>query len=562
MSALASSRPTATLRLPGGDTFVRDPEAPVLRLAAGSAEARALEKRLQRLAAGPFLVPTARTGEHGAELAFPVSPADAPLEAASLEHQDDPDAFRIGLTLAATLLECGAAAGEAREPIVLAPAFVRWVNGQGFRSFAVPAAATSLARWADAPPELLAWTAPEQLVSGGLASGTFAAGASLHAWFVGTVDPPLLGSGDWLTRRLRGRIGQPGRLRGAVAQALPPGFHQEADDLVRLVLELLAPRPGARAGLDAARARLAALSAALSPRRLAARLEHEGRADLARRVAGRWAEEDAELWGVLARLDAEAGRPADALGAALQGARAGDADARDLALRIARAAAAAPDGQATAMTAAEALRELVDDDDARLALADLEAHLGRSDAALRLLSQPGATPWREMRRCMVRARAHADLGAWPAVSGAVEAAALLLRDAPADGAGPLARAAEAYLLLLDGIAHFGAVAQLSEPEYLALALERFARSAELARALPDPAIAAAALHWIGWLRRFAGGGDGAFATVRLGVDAYLSALGADVADLDRRARAAPPLPWYDLEMIAPRFAGARITEEP
>ncbi|WP_163995576.1 hypothetical protein [Pyxidicoccus caerfyrddinensis] len=556
----AGGRPSTGIRFTrgeaetGGRLRVSVPAAP--------STGRAVE-RLRALPPDLFLVPGA-VEEHAShlELGFPAEPeGTVPLALALPGLRGSPESVVVALSLARFLLEASQAAQEAVLPfVVCGPTLVRYTPraAKPWRLAAVPGRGLTLGDWARSEQELLGWMAPEVLLSGEVRDAAYLAGAALLHWFSGDGLPAGVTGRERLHRAVRGRVEGTGRLAEGIVAALPTSLSEEAGQLERLIREVLPPAPSRRNTAAVMEARLTQLEQALPARRLATRWEYEGRRDLALALLERLSGfgPAGTAFDLEARLREEGGDLRGALAAWRRSFEAGEEEALRGLVGVLRRAAFQPLPERALVAEGLAVLDARRGEEAaealRLSLADIEARaLGEKDRAAARLQAPHQRPWNEARRLLLLARLLAERGDCVGASKRVQAGLRILESGP-DGQHPLGRYVRAYLLLVDGVANFGAIGTLNEPRYLAECYPLFAGALTEALEIGAKALAEAAVHWLGFIVRYAQQlALPVTGTVKLGVEAFLQS--RDLLEYARSPRFAgmPPLPWYDGDALFP-----------
>jgi hypothetical protein len=439
----------------------------------------------------------------------------------------------------------------------LSPEQLVYFPGQvgGWRVLALPPANLSMADWAQADPRVWMWAAPELVLGRASSSRHYALGAALHVLLAGDLFPPLLPPRERFRRLLRGRVGLPQQLRGAIAAALPASFDNEGLVLERFILDLLIPEAGRRPAADEVERRFTELERALAPRRLAARWEHEGHPELALELLEQLAllaPEASVPWATVARLKMTGGDLPGALAAAARGFP-GDEDAARMFRMLLRRLAES--GNATRASLEEAIALLESSphfsDETRLAIAHIEARYLDSEAALGHLQEPLADGWNEVRRAVLRARLLLEREEYEQVSRLSTDARARLVGMP--GLPRAARYAEAYLLLLDGVANFGAVGRYKNPAFFGDAFQALSRSLECALSVGLDELRDVALRWLGWMGGFASQSPSpTISILHTVIQAYLS---SRRLELPEGQELPPEVPWYDAEFLLPESDG-------
>lgn len=467
---------------------------------ADRAKLRDFVARTRDLDPGCFVVPEGLE-ERAASLSLLYAPEDAravPVgQAIHAWRRYLPASVSLLLGLAQFLLRVPGWLMEARlGASIVSPVQVRYTprSERPFRLLVLPPAHPTLADVADADQDAWIWLPPEVLAGRVQAGAAYAAGAALHHGFTGNLFPEALGARERLHRLLSGRIGSPAKLAAAIASALPLSMRDEASGLERLTLSLLEADPAQRPADEEAR-----------------RLLDE--------VAG-VAQQERLLWHAAA---SRAGPP-DLLVDAIEALERGAAPL---------------------------------DDRSRLFLAHVEArHLDRRDAAVARLERPCQGTWAKAARAMLLARLLCDGAEYARVSRLVKEGCAAVRCMPAGG-GTSGRVIHAYLLLLDGVANYGAVAQLQQLDYMSDSFKAFIASLDVARELGHEALIDINVHWLGWIARFAEISPAPLmGVVHTGVRAYLWATGLFERAQAMSARPPPGVPWYGEDLLLPHGVDA------
>ncbi len=551
-------------RLPVGEIHAGTGEPIRVRLLGplGSAERlRAWFLQAQRLDRRLFLVPEPLEDASGETwlVYAPETQEGRTFAEAMLEWRRSPRTRLPWLILLGRFLAQWARAQEMPEAglFPLSPGQLVHLPGRtgGWRVLALPPANLSIADWTQADPRVWMWAAPELVLGRASSSQHYAFGAALHVLLAGDLFPPLLAPRERFLRLLRGRVGLPQQLRGAIAAALPASFGNEGLSLERFILDLLIPEAGRRPAADEVERRFTELERALSPRRLAARWEHEGYPELALELLEQLAllaSEGSVPWATVARLRMTCGDLPGALAAAARGLP-DDEDAARMFRRLLRRSAES--GNATRASLKEAIALLESSahfgDETRLVIAHLEARYLDSEAALGHLQEPLADRWNEVRRSVLRARLLLDREEYEQVSRLSTDARARLVGMP--GLHRAARYAEAYLLLLDGVANFGAVGRYKNPSFFGDAFQSLSRSLECALLAGHDELRDVALRWLGWMGAFASQSPSpTISILHTVIQAYLS---SRRLELPEGQELPPEVPWYDAEFLLPESDG-------
>ena len=171
-------------------------------------------------------------------------------------------------------------------------------------------------------------------------------------------------------------------------------------------------------------------------------------------------------------------------------------------------------------------------------------HLGERTDRLGVSHRRFTSRWNDATGRLLQARLLLTSGqAYNQVSRLCKEARGLYQSMPEEG-GRAGLYATAYLCLLDGVAHIGAVAAYRNDSFYNDAFEAFARALELAMRANHESLIQTCLRWFGWLGRFVAAVPGpASSVLSTGIDAVLGSHG-----LTRDSVAAlgvPEVPWYD-----------------
>jgi hypothetical protein len=436
-------------------------------------------------------------------------------------------------------------------------------RAQPFRLIVLPAAEATLADWAHTGSDAWLWTAPEVMLGKASNGVAYLIGAALYHSLTGDLFPEGLCERERLQRLLCGRVGSPSKLRVAVAAALPKSMSLERGDLEQLIVELLSPDPARRPPDPEVYRRLGEVARALSAHRLAARWEYEGQRGVALDVLGLHAESAQSsdvAWEAISRLREAKGDFVGALEASAMAVDPGDAGAARHHLRLLCRAAArgAVDRRilADAVVRLDQMSVSSVEETQRLYLSHIQArHLGVPDAALSRLSRPCSGDWAEAVRSVIVARLLSERDEYARVSCLAKEGCARVSAMPGQG-GAGGGYIRSYLLLLDGIAHFGAIGRFNQIEFLGDAFKAFIASLDAAHALDTSSLIDANVHWLGWIARFAQKFPSpSISVVHAGVQAYLEATGLLERARKTSFNGVPGIPWYDADILLPVDAG-------
>jgi hypothetical protein len=520
-------------------------------------------------------------GPRGFEIHYEPQPRDAVALATAIarwrtEPRSAPPAIlglgRFVFEIAGELAARGL--GEA----LVAPATIRLVpdSPDSWRLVPLPTGGMSLADWARAEPEAWLWGTSESVVNGEAVEPVHLLGAALHHALAGALVPEPLPNREKFARLLRGRTVLPARLGAAVRNALPRALEEDAAALERLVLDCLEVVPSLRPRPDSVRVRFEELAEKLAIDRL----------------IRYWGSENQPA--VVARLSELAGRPqppTPAEPAATPGSAPPTAPAPvvpwdeqvprlvargDLVgaleaawndilengpprirfyLAVVQRIAARRPGPSTEVVAAidrlvGTFGEKLDESDI-LRLAHIRMrHLGERADRLGVAHRKFASRWNDAMARLLQARLLLTTGqAYNQVSRLCREARGLYEAMPERG-GKAGLYATAYLHLLDGIAHIGAVSLYQNDSFYQDAFEGFGRALDLAGRAGDDALIRACLSWFAWLGRFTRIAAGPpLSLLSAGIEAVLSSHG--LAPGSAGPAGVPEIPWYDEAQLFP-----------
>ena len=349
-------------------------------------------------------------------------------------------------------------------------------------------------------------------------------GAALHHALAGPLIPGHLPAREQFPRLLRGRMGLPARLGAAVRSALPRSLEEEAAALERLILDCLEPMPGARPSLDSVRERFATLADKLATGRLIRYWGFENQQAIAARLsalvdrppvpAAGEASPRAPVvpWDEQVPKLVQQGDLAGALEAAWNDIQENGPTRIRFYMAVVQRIAARLPGQSTDVAAAVdrlvgAFGGRLDESDV-LRLAHLRMrHLGERADRLGVANRKFESRWNDATARLMQARLLLTTGqAYNQVSRLCKDARGLYASMPEKG-GKAGHYATAYLNLLDGIAHVGAVSLYANESFYNDAFEEFGRALELAtQASHDALIRCLESAGSGWLGRAIVGG--------------------------------------------------------
>jgi hypothetical protein len=268
------------------------------------------------------------------------------------------------------------------------------------------------------------------------------------------------------------------------------------------------------------------LRARLTTERLAARWEYHGRPELATRVAG-------------AHVSSVPEPPVT-----------GRAELAELRRQL---LAGSSSGELAQHIQAIERRHGELDEVSILNIALLEARFGDPSRALLRIRAPLVNRWNEAMRLLLCARLELSAQRLPRVNAHVAEALKLLASMPDQG-GSVGRYSQSYLLLIDSVAHFAAVAAFRSPSYLTDAFDRLARGLRLAAELKADDLVSVGIEWLYWISAYSQLELPGFDVVRLGTSALLECYGHPPA-IAHGEMAVPAAPWFDPDVLFPHTVG-------
>ena len=169
--------------------------------------------------------------------------------------------------------------------------------------------------------------------------------------------------------------------------------------------------------------------------------------------------------------------------------------------------------------------------------------LTHTDEALQWLRRDFSISWYKVVQTILTSRLFAEQAKWIEVMQNCREGRRLVAKMPNAG-GKAGRYAEAYLNLLDGIAHIRAVYQQKSDlqVYLNDAFTRFENAWLHLHQSDSEDLAPAIVSWLLWLAELAGRNP-RLAVLSLGVEAFCQSLSVDLTQ--RQYEGSPPIPWFD-----------------
>jgi hypothetical protein len=194
-------------------------------------------------------------------------------------------------------------------------------------------------------------------------------------------------------------------------------------------------------------------------------------------------------------------------------------------------------------------------DETRIVVAHIEARYLDAEAALRHLQAALEDGWNDARRAVLLARLLIERDEYAQVSRLCLEARAKLVGIP--GHHRAARYAEAYLLLLDGVANFGAIGRYKDLSFFGDAFQALSRALECALSSGFDDVRDSALRWLGWMSAFARQSPApTISILHTVIQAYLS---SRLLELPEGQDLPPEVPWYDAEFLLPEIAGGGHT---
>jgi hypothetical protein len=516
-------------------------------------------------------------GPRGFEIHFEPQPRDAISLATAIKFWriDPQTSIPIILDLGRFVFEvAGELAGRGFGDTLVAPTTIRHVpdSPEPWRLVPLSTSGLALADWARAEPNTWLWNTSETVVAGAALDPVHLLGTALHHGLAGAITPELLSNRAAFARVLRGRTGLHARLGHAIRLALPRSLEDDAAALERLVLDCIEAAPALRPRPASARERFEELARKLATERLIRYWGFENQAAVISRLSAlsnrtpvptpgepspkstptstpavSWDEQVPKL---VARGDL-----AGALEASWNDIQENGPYRIRFYLAIVQRIAARRPGTSTEVS--EAIDRLVAefkdqlDESDILRLAHIRTrHLGERADRLGIAHRKFESRWNDAIARLMQARLLLATGqAYNQVSRLCNEARGLYALMPERG-GKAGLYATAYLQLLDGIAHIGAVSLYKNDSFYKDAFECFGRALELAGKIGDDELIRSCLGWIGWLGRFTSIAHGPpLSLLSAGIDAVLRSHGLTAESV--AASGVPVIPWYDEARLFP-----------
>jgi hypothetical protein len=428
-----------------------------------------------------------------------------------------------------------------------------------WRMLVLPTLNMSLGDLAQADPLTWYWTTPEQLFAKEAVNENYLAGSVLHSCLVGELFPKLLTKREKFQRFMTGRVGLFPNLSKAITSALPGTFTEEGEKLYKFISASLTPQGSSHLDHEQTQQYLQQLADELSAYRLALRWEYEGQPDVALELLCNYAESVAPQnmpWGTIARLKEKAHDLDGTLDAMLKALQFKESDAVRNAINYLYRVAAVYAGlenelffEAAFNKIDYALPDMIDERFA-LQLAYLEVRYLKSDErALLRLERNFHEPWHQVLKLLIKARIVNFQKAFPSVSKLCKQGIGILSKMPGKG-GDDVRYAISYFLILNGIAHVGAVGRFDDPSYLIDAFSHFARALDQAVEIQENELFNTGAHWLAWLENYAVLFPPRICqTLMTGIKAYLEIKKIAGFEISVFFDEIPSLPWYKEELF-------------
>jgi hypothetical protein len=559
-----------TLEILKGKLMIGAEGEPIAYLSASRAARKAMRDWFDRLAVsctGPLLFPRKfADGPKGFEIHYPKEPPGTtglPAKVAEWS-QDVPAAVPSILRLGRFVLDaCRELARQGHGDALVAPGLIRFVPGtaEPWWLLPLPCSMATVADWSRADPETWQWLSADAVLGSSQVDPVRALGAALHHAVVGALFPETLSRREKFARVLRGRAGMRARLNAAAIAALPSTFAPDAAELERLVLDCLQPNAVRVADEEQVRGRFEELARRLSTDRLIRYWGFENKpaivAKLAEldRIEPEALPESSQPWSDVAEERVKKGDLSGALDAAWNAIGTEGPSRARIYLSILQRMASRfpfPVSEATTAIGRVALQygDTLEEADALRLIHLRLRYLNDPAVDLNLLNRRYESTWNHATALLIRAwlclRAK---GGYNQVSKLCKEGRKLYESMPERG-GAAGVYATAYLHLLDGIAHIGAVATFSNESFYTDAFEQFARALELSTSISAEDEIRASFHWLGWLAQFTRlYPDPPLSLVYAGTEAILRSQGLTTESFSKIG--VPEIPRYDEDRIFP-----------
>jgi hypothetical protein len=566
------------LALPKGRLLVNPDGTMIARLRASRTARREMRDWFGRLAEcrprGVLAHSRLDDGQYGFEIEYEAQPREAVFLADVIEGwQTDPaTSLPTALQLGRFLFEVvGELVNRGFGDVLVAMATLRLVPGSPdhWRFVPIPTRGTSLADWSRADPNTWLWATSESVVGGIAVDPVYALGAALHHALAGPLVPGSLSNREKFARVLRGRTGRPVRLRMAVRDALPRSLEDDAAGIEQLILDCLQPIPGSRPVPGSVRDRLASLGDRFATERLIRYWSFENQPAIVERLSALLAPAahppgtasspptptPAAPWDEQAVMLVSRGDLAGALEAAWNDIHENGPPRIRFYLAIVQRMAARFPGPSADVQAA--IHRLVNELGGRLDESDVirlahirMRYMGEKADRLGLAHRQFTSRWNDATARLMQARLLLVTGqSYNQVSRLCKEARNLYEAMPEKG-GKAGLYATAYLHLIDGVAHVGAVSLYKNDSFYNDAFEAFGRALDLAGRANHDALIQSCLRWFGWLGQFTAVAQcPPLSLLAAGIEAVLRSHGLSRESLP--AAGVPELPWYDEAQLFP-----------
>ena len=563
--------PTTTL-LPMGSLRLGDAGAISIQIRADRPARKAIRTWLDRLGTihSRWLLLPRRTSEeaHGFDVEYPDDArTTVGLDSSVTEFvRDLPVAVPRIVGLIQFMLDAAAELlGHEVEDVLWAPAVVRSTQGSNapWRLIPLPTIGCNLADWARADPSSWPWTPPGRLLGSPEDLVSYAVGAALQGAMVGTSFPEILPSREVFARALRGRSVMSARLDAAARSALPRSRVRDAEGLVNLALDCLSPDPKRRPDPIALRERFGAIDANLRLEQLIRAWEFEGQAGIAAKLGGHRRRGEPtdpppepppnQEWNDIARKLRDGGDLRGALEAAWNAMRLEGAWHIRIYLGIVQLFASRLSPTRSELVAMiervpEVILDGLDEADA-LRLAHIKSrYLNAHGAELGRLDRSYASRWVEATSLLIRARDSLRVDSAYVLASQACLGARKLYEAMPQAGGPAGLYARAYVDLLDGISHIGAIGLYRDLSFCTDAFRLFTDCFRRATQADSESLAKASLDWLGWLANLTRGStDAPLSLIHAGIEGILRSQEIPIEAIAQGG--IPEIPWYDEDVI-------------
>lgn len=422
----------------------------------------------------------------------------------------------------------------------------------------LPTADAAFADFMRADEDCWVWLSADDLLGAVHGDRAYTVGAALYYCLIAELFPKEISRAERIRRTLLYRAGSPALARDVLASALPKSQAEAAGRLYDFIMGLLSPSLGRSLTAVQASRELDLFCAELSPHHLACYWEQAGPSHVSRArkilesLVATVPEYDVP-WETVARLREKDG---DAVGAADAAARLYKTTETlsvvdHLRYLVDAGEERKPELERVTRTLQETALPGQQDQPKTRSLTEAEClylayvngrRLARPNEALLWLQRDFTVSWHKVVYCILLSRLLADKANWREVLQSCREGRRLVSKMP-DAGGLMGRYADAYLDLLDGIAHICAVYQQSYSyDYLHDAFTRLGSAwMNLQRAEADD-LSEPIISWLSWLGELAGRNP-RLTTLGLGVEAFLDSLGMLLSQ--RQRAGAPPIPWFD-----------------